>query len=137
VNEGEDALEFLLAFHRRIHWYEDGSCIRFEIRRVEPTPERPHGLRYSFTLHDPDGARLLGFDNAHRVKARGSRFRSPGLWADHWHSRVGDRGRPYRFVDAETLIEDFFNEVERIQTSRGVPLDVVAVEERKEGDDAS
>jgi hypothetical protein len=31
------------------------------------TPERPHGLKYSLTLHAEDGARLLGFDNAHRI----------------------------------------------------------------------
>jgi len=29
--------------------------VKFEIRRVEPTTERPHGLRYSLTLHDPKG----------------------------------------------------------------------------------
>ena len=67
-------LEFLLAFDGRIHHLEDGYWIKFEIERVEATKERPHGLSYSFTLHAPDGTRLVGFDNAHGVPVKGSRF---------------------------------------------------------------
>ncbi|MCG6113896.1 MAG: hypothetical protein MEQ84_01745 [Mesorhizobium sp.] len=63
----EHALEFLLAFDGRIHHYADGYFVKFEIRRIDPTPARPHGLRYSFTLHGPEGTRLVGFDNAHAV----------------------------------------------------------------------
>lgn len=68
----EHTLEFLLAFDGRVHWLESGHWIKFEIRRVEPTPKRPHGLRYSFTLHDPQGQRLVGFDNAHGVSESGT-----------------------------------------------------------------
>lgn len=123
----EHTLEFLLAFDGRTHWYEGGYHLRFEIRRVKESAERPHGLRYSFTLHDPDGVRLVGFDNAHAVRARGSRVKAKPEAADHWHRTEGDKGRPYRFRDAETLIEDFFNEVARVLKERNVPLDVVAV----------
>jgi len=74
----EYTLEFLLAFDGRIHHLEKGYWIKFEIKRVGVTKERPHGLYYSFTLHAPGGTRLLGFDNAHNVPAMGSRFkRSP------------------------------------------------------------
>ena len=125
----EHTLEFLLAFDGRTHWYEGGYHIRFEIRPVAPTPERPHGLRYAFTLHDPDGRRLVGFDNAHGVRARGSQFRARPGAADHWHRTETDEGRPYRFKDAETLIEDFFKEVERVLAERGVSLGVVAIED--------
>jgi hypothetical protein len=45
--------------------------------------------------------------------------------ADHWHRTQDDPGRPYAFTDAETLLGDFFDEVARILTERGVPLDVV------------
>lgn len=72
----EHTLEFLLDFDGRVHWLESGHSIKFEIRRVEPTPERPHGLRYSLTLHDPEGNRLVGFDNAHSVPQSGSRFKA-------------------------------------------------------------
>lgn len=105
-------LEFLLAFHGRIHHLENGYWLKFEITRVEATPERPHGLSYSFTLHAPGGKRLVGFDNAHNVPATGSRFKRRGRAGDHWHRTEKDLGRPYAFKDAETLIEDFFNEVE-------------------------
>lgn len=121
-------LEFLLAFNGRIHHLEKGYWLKFEIARVEATPERPHGLSYSFTLHAPDGTRLVGFDNAHDVPARGSRFKRRGPVADHWHRTEKDRGRPYVFRDAETLIDDFFDEVERVLRERGVGLRVIGEE---------
>src|ERR671911_3221908 len=117
-HEAEYALEFLLAFDRRIHHLEEGYWLKFEIKRVEATKERPHGLSYSFTLHAPDGARLVGFDNAHGVPARGSRFKAAPQASDHWHRTEHDPGRPYAFKNAETLIEDFFNEVERVLDER-------------------
>ena len=43
------------------HW------VRFSVTKVEPTPEKPHGLDYSLTLHAEDGERLVGFDDAHQV----------------------------------------------------------------------
>jgi hypothetical protein len=118
-------LEFLLAFKGRIHYLEKGYWLKFDIARVEATLERRHGLSYSFTLHAPDGTRLLGFDNAHDVPTRGSRFKHRGKAADHWHRTETDPGRPYEFKDAETLIGDFFDEVERILRERGVGLQVL------------
>ena len=129
----EHVLEFLLAFDGRRHVYPDGYHLRFEVRKVARTPERPHGLRYSFTLHDPNGRRLVGFDNAHAVSQPGSRFHEKPRAADHWHRTGTDPGRPYAFRDAATLIEDFFAEVERVLRERGVPLTAVGDEdERKE-----
>lgn len=125
----EYGLEFLLAFDGRIHHLEEGYWIKFEIKRVKAARERPHGLSYSFTLHAPDGVRLVGFDNAHSVPAMGSRFKRPPEVHDHWHRTEQDPGRPYRFKDAETLIDDFFDEVERILAERGIGTTVVRVEE--------
>lgn len=130
----EHTLEFLLAFDGQRHGYEGGYYTKFEIRRVEATPERPHGLRYSFTLHDPQGKRLLGYDNAHRVAAKGSRFRSRSAEADHWHRTATDPGTPYRFIDAATLLEDFFNEVERVLIERGIQVAVTAIGQRTRRD---
>ena len=46
----------------------EGMCwVKFVVKQVEVSPERPHGLNYSLSLHDEDGKRLLGFDNAHPV----------------------------------------------------------------------
>ena len=127
--EAEYGLEFLLAFDGRVHHLEEGYWLKFEIKRVEATKERPHGLSYSFTLHAPDGARLVGFDNAHGVAARGSRFKAAPRASDHWHRTENDPGRPYEFKDAETLIDDFFNEVERVLGERGIGTKIVGVEE--------
>ncbi|HXY99857.1 MAG TPA: DUF6516 family protein [Stellaceae bacterium] len=130
----EYGLEFLLAFDGRTHYLEEGHWIKFEIKLVEATTERPHGLSYSFTLHAPDGTRLVGFDNAHGVPARGSRFKRRAGASDHWHRTETDAGRPYAFKDADTLLQDFFREVRRILADRGVPETVVKVEdERKRG----
>jgi hypothetical protein len=88
-------------------------------------------LRYSFTLHDPAGTRLIGFDNAHAIPRAKSRFKKRPTEADHWHRTETDAGRPYEFEGAEKLIRDFFIEVERVLTERGVPLAVTREEEEK------
>lgn len=122
----EHTLEFLLAFDGRIHHLEAGYWIKFEIKRAPATSERPHGLRYAFTLHDPEGARLVGFDNAHGVDALGSRFRKPPAEHDHWHRTGQDPGRPYPFTTADQLLADFFSEVRRVLADRGIDDAVVA-----------
>ena len=127
----DHTLEFLLAFDGRIHHLEEGYWIKFEIKKGEATPTRPHGLSYSFTLHAPDGARLVGFDNAHSVPALGSRFRKRSPASDHWHRTENDPGRPYTFKDADTLLQDFFREVRRVLNERGISETVVRVEERR------
>lgn len=106
-------LNFLLAFDGREHHFEGGCWAKFEIRQVAATKAKPHGLSYSFTLHGPDGKRLLGFDNAHAVKPPGGGHRKTAAENDHWHRTAEDIGIPYRFVDVETLLEDFQAAVER------------------------
>ena len=92
--------------------------VRFAVRRVAPTSERPAGLKYSLTLHGPDGNRLVGFDNAHPVwKSRGPGRKQASLY-DHSH-RLGAI-RSYRFRDAATLLADFWAEVESILKEKGV-----------------
>lgn len=130
--EAEYTLEFLLAFDGRIHHLGEGYWIKFEIKRVRATKERPHGLSYSFTLHAPDGTRLVGFDNAHNVPPIGSRFKRPPEASDHWHRTGNDPGRPYAFKDADTLLQDFFREVRRILADRGVSEMVTNIEEKRE-----
>jgi hypothetical protein len=99
--------------------------LKFEIKRVEATPERPHGLRYAFTLHDPEGNRLMGFDNAHSVPPLGSRYRQADVEHDHWHRTADDSGRPYAFTTADQLIADFFAEVTRVLAEHGIDDTVV------------
>jgi hypothetical protein len=126
--DGSDhGLEFLLGFDGRIHHLEKGYWLKFEIARVKATTHRPHGLSYSFTLHSPDGTRLIGFDNAHEVRSRGSRLKRDKS-TDHWHRTEKDPGRPYEFKDAETLINDFFDEVERVLRDRVISPQVTSTE---------
>lgn len=127
----EHTLEFLLAFDGRVHHLEEGYWIKFEIGRTAPTAERPHGLSYAFTLHAPDGTRLVGFDNAHAVPARGARYRRRPSAHDHWHRTDCDPGRPYAFRDAEALIDDFFAEVDRVLGERGIATTVIEVDETR------
>ncbi len=48
---------------------EGKYVVRFVVKRVLPSAERPQGLSYSLTLHDGTGDRLVGFDNAHPERA--------------------------------------------------------------------
>ena len=43
---------------------ETGHLAKFIARQAEVTSERPHGLRYSLTVHTPEGTRFVGFDNS-------------------------------------------------------------------------
>ena len=96
---------------------EAGHWVKFIVRRTEVTSERPHGLRYSLTLHAPDGTRLVGFDNSHPIEERygpGTRQRGEG---DHRHRlRLI---QPYEYQDATTLIKDFWKEVDAVLKERG------------------
>jgi hypothetical protein len=90
--------------------------VKFVVRQVPATPERPHGLSYSLTLHDETGARLVGFDNAHGAPGRKGRSRRKRQ--DHWHRLLSIRTYEYR--DAATLLEDFWAEVYAVLKERGI-----------------
>ena len=92
--------------------------VRFVVKKVEPAPERPHGLSYSLTLHDENGERLLGFDNAHAV--RSTKGPGGGNRRKHDHRHRLRTIQPYDYEDAETLIIDFWNAVDAVLKERGV-----------------
>lgn len=94
---------------------EGGHWVRFVVTEVSPSAEKPHGLDYSLTLHGPDGERLVGFDNAHRV----GKQRAGGP-EDHRH-RIR-KVRPYEYGDAAKLLTDFWTEVDAVLRERGVIL---------------
>lgn len=90
-----------------------GYWTKFEVKRISKiTEEIPHGIRYSLTLHDRYGARIMGFDNAHAVKLSG-KHRSRKTY-DHRHRYATDAGIQYEFVDAHQLLKDFWSEVDKI-----------------------
>lgn len=61
----------------------------------EPTAERPHGLKYRLVYAAAD-VRVVGYDNE---TGKG----------DHKH--LSGRELPYRFVDVNTLVADFYADV--------------------------
>jgi hypothetical protein len=61
-------LETLLDLDGSILEQEGGYWIKIEARRGRSSEHAPHGVRYSLTLHDKYGTRVLGYDNAHAVK---------------------------------------------------------------------
>ena len=82
---------------------------------VEITDDIPHGIRYALTLYEPHGKRILGYDNAHAVKVpRKIKYAGRRLPFDHKHRHVSDKGKPYGFESAYQLLEDFFNDVDRV-----------------------
>jgi len=83
------------------------------VTRVPVSPEKPHGLDYSLTLHGPGGERLVGFDNAHPVAAQ-----KRGGPQDHGHRLRTIKAYEYR--DAATLLGDFWTTVDSVLRERGV-----------------
>ena len=109
----EDAsLDTLLDLDGEIFPMDNGYWTKFEASRVTPTPQSPHGIRYSLTLHDRSNTRVLGFDNAHTFKAKKKKYGARKITWDHKHKM--DRVYPYEFESASYLIKDFWEGVEEI-----------------------
>jgi hypothetical protein len=113
----DHTLDTLLLLDGETFVVEGAFWVKFIVKRVRASTEKPHGLGYSLTLHDGDNQRLLGFDNAHPITegtGPGARTR---IEYDHKHK--GERVRFYVYADAATLLDDFWTEVDRIVKERG------------------
>ena len=94
------------------YWY------KIEAQRVVPSCQRPHGIKYSLTLHASSGERLFGIDNAHGItEGSGPGKKRPVEW-DHEHQ--GEMLRIYDYVTAADLLADFFAQVDRILERKGL-----------------
>lgn len=120
----EFLLEFLLDFDGWRHWYE-GGCVR-EIRDSSRKGDQRQAERTEIFIHtalsrwpEDCGTRTSGQTLAFAVEKKARSCRSLAPYA-------GRSWPAYPFTNAEKLIDDFFNEVERVLTECGVPLDVVA-----------
>ena len=116
MSEDRDhGLETLLDLDGVVIDQDNGYWVKFDVSKTTETKERPHGLRYSLTLHDKYGKRLMGFDNAHAVKLpKKYKYSGRVIEFDHLHRHSLDSGVPYEFKDAYQLIEDFFKKVDEI-----------------------
>jgi len=54
---------------------EAGYWVKFEVKRTAITPERPHGIDYSITLHDPKNNRIAGFAMGMLSSEKGREYR--------------------------------------------------------------
>lgn len=101
-----------------------GYWTKFEVKKAQKvTEEIPHGIRYSLTLHDKHGERIMGFDNAHAVKVKNKGKHQGRKTYDHRHRHSKDEGVPYEFVDAHQLIKDFWSAVDKTLKSLGIEED--------------
>ncbi len=118
--QGDPGLEALLDLDGEAFVIDPAGqyWVYFRVRRVLRTPDKPHGLQYSMTLHGPEGKRLVGFDNAHPV--RGTSGPGGRGTARHDHRHRHGSTRAYRYKDAATLLADFWKEVEAVLKDRGV-----------------
>lgn len=111
----DPAVDTLLDLHGSILDQSNGYWIKIEAWQVDMSDQIPHGIRYSLTLHEPYGKRILGYDNAHAVKPP-KKFKYAGriLAYDHKHRHATDQGVPYEFTDAQQRIYDFFVDADRV-----------------------
>ena len=90
----------------------NGFWTKIDAKVVLQSDEIPHGVRYSLTLHNSSNVRVLGYDNAHRFKSGRRGFESKVNEWDHKHE--GNKFSRYKFKSAGQLLEDFWNDVNRI-----------------------
>ena len=120
-----DELELLLELDGARFEMAPGIIVEFSARRVDQTPQRPHGIVYAFVMRPQGGgAPWVRFDNAHRGSERRRGYRLRQVAYDHWHRTPYDRGSPYTFATAAQLLEDFWREVKRTLDEQGIPNDL-------------
>ena len=108
----DSLLETLLDLDGEVFPMDNGYWTKFEARRVEPTEQTPHGVRYSLTLHDRNNIRILGFDNAHTYKPKKKKYGARKVTWDHKHNLK--KVYKYEFESASQLLVDFWEAVNKI-----------------------
>ena len=83
----------------------EGYWVKIEAKAAPISKGKPKGIKYSLTLHAPNGERIFGMDNAHAVPG----FKDSS--EDHLHK--SGKIKKYQYKDAAQLLEDFWNTVEK------------------------
>lgn len=102
-------IDYLLELHGIRYVIDDslGFWVKFEAQQVDPTSDRPHGIKYSLSLHDSTNKTIMKFDNSHAIEHGHKHYVSPERVFDHWHRDHSDKGRPYHYENAAKLLKDF------------------------------
>jgi hypothetical protein len=82
-----------------------GLWVKFEVS-ITSLSVRSNGVRYSLSLHEQHGRRIIGFDNAHEIEYGAKRMVAPKRTFDHWHFDAYDEGRPYQW-EPEKYHDDY------------------------------
>lgn len=85
-------------WHKNI--YPDGALVEMKVWAVPKSQRTPEGFKYSLVYINPDGQRLLGYDNA---EGKGH------------HRHEGKRETPSVFVSIDQVIQQFLEEVQVIR----------------------
>jgi hypothetical protein len=109
---GKLGIATLLDLHQEVIDQDHGYWVKIEAWEVRVCDAAPHGIRYSLTLHNPKGVRILGYDNAHAIKLS-SGYSGRKHPYDHKHRNANDPGIRYSFKDAYQLLSDFFADVDK------------------------
>ncbi len=112
MHPDDPCLEVLLDLDGMTYYYDSGYWIKYEARRVAVRPEIPHGIRYSLTLHKPDGQRIFGIDNAHAPTPPRKTYAVRKVTWDHQHRR--ERVVPFDFESIDQLLDEFDRNVDGI-----------------------
>jgi hypothetical protein len=102
----------------------EGYVVELKAERTEITEVRPHVLCYALVFRPLGGEPCVRFDNAHAVERPGGKYVKQSPAYDHWHRNEKDPGRPYAFTTASKLLDDFWSEVKRVLTEKGIPNDL-------------
>lgn len=124
ASDEEAELAFLLSLNGSSYEAAAGYVVEFTAETTDKTAERPHGIHYALVFRPNEGEPYVRFDNAHAVDRPGGKFVKASKAYDHWHRTQDDPGRPYRFTTAAQLLDDFWNEIKRVMSERGIPNDL-------------
>lgn len=110
MSKYDHTLESLLELHGEIIVISKEYWTKFEAKRVDESINRPQGIKYSLTLHNSQGKRVIGFDNSHEHDIRGKK--KGGAWDHKHHIRHGNTVKEYIYETAGKLLADFWQEVD-------------------------
>lgn len=111
-----EGLETLLDLDGTVLVQEGNYWVHIRAWLVQRSQKIPHGVRYSLTLHNTAGERILGYDNAHfptERKANFSRVRKTRS-NDHRHPYKRSESISYEYHSAYQLLTDFFADVDSV-----------------------
>jgi hypothetical protein len=120
-NQEEEALDGIVSQDGDVFEIGYGYSVRFRIKKVPKSQQRPHGLDYALTMHAPGGRRLVGYDNAHVPEELKSSSRAGRQMqaCDHIHYE-GRRVKSYDFRTPGGLMEDFWVSVDAKLKEEGI-----------------